>query len=141
MGVSYTKAIKALRYAVKHYNSTYSQPKRMETGYYDCSSYVWRAYKSVGIDVGNAKNYAPTAASLAQWCQKNGYVYYKGAVNTKKLLPGDLIFWTGEDNGRYQGIYHVDMYQGNNLSVTVARQKYFGGYDTNVIIARPCKKK
>ena len=29
-----------------------------------------------------------------------------------KLNPGDLMFETGADNGRYLGIYHVEMFTG-----------------------------
>lgn len=29
-----------------------------------------------------------------------------------KFRPGDLMFETGQDNGRYKGIYHVEMFVG-----------------------------
>lgn len=139
VAVSYKTAVKAIRYAIKHYFSTYSQPKRMQTNYYDCSSYVWRSYKSLGYDIGNGKTYAPTAASLAYWCVNNHYMIFEGTVDVDKLLPGDLIFWTGAKNGRYKGIYHVDFYTGNRSSITVKRTKYFGPTISNAMVARPCK--
>lgn len=138
IGVADKTSIKAMRYAVKHFNSTYSQPKRMSKGYYDCSSYVWRAYKDAGFNIGNCKTgWAPVAASLAQWCVNNKYMVYSGTVDVDNLLPGDLIFWTGAKNGRYKGIYHVDMYVGNHHSLTVAREKAFGDVITNCMVARP----
>lgn len=138
VGVSYKTSIKAMRYAVKHYNSIYSQPKRMSKGYYDCSSYVWRAYKAAGMNIGNCKTgWAPVAASLAQWCVTNNYMVYSGTVKVDDLMPGDLIFWTGAKNGRYKGIYHVDMYVGNRHSLTVAREKCFGDTISNCMVARP----
>lgn len=138
VGVSYKKAIKAMRYAVKHYNSTYSQPKRMSKDYYDCSSYVWRSYKDAGFNIGNCHTgWAPVAASLAQWCVDNNYMVYSGTVDVDNLMPGDLIFWTGAKNGRYKGIYHVDMYVGNHHSLTVAREKEFDDTITNCMVARP----
>jgi hypothetical protein len=140
VGVSAKKAVLAIRYAVKHYNSTYSQPLRMSTGYYDCSSYVWRSYQSAKSYLGSS-SYAPTAADLAKWCNEKGYVIYNGKANISKLLPGDLIFETGEDNGRYKGVYHVDLYVGNGVTLTVARSKIWYGTVTNVIVARPCKTK
>ena len=41
----------------------------------------------------------------------------KGGVSEKnitkmKLRPGDLVFQTGAKNGRYKGIYHVEMFVG-----------------------------
>jgi cell wall-associated NlpC family hydrolase len=59
-------------------------------------------------------------------------------VDVSKLRPGDLIFETGENNGRYKGIYHVDLYTGNYSSLTVERTKWYGDTMTGVIIARPC---
>ncbi len=137
VGVTSKKAVTALLYARKHFDSTYSQAKRMQDGYYDCSSFVWRSYASGKTYVGPNKNWAPTAADMAKWCVENGYMIYSGTVDTSKLLPGDLVFETGANNGRFMGIYHVDMYQGNATCVTVARNKYFGWQMGNVMIARP----
>ena len=44
---------------------TYSQPKRMLSGYYDCSSLVWRSYHKNGVTFGNAY-YAPVAADIGK---------------------------------------------------------------------------
>lgn len=143
VGVSYKDAVSALRYCFKYYGSTYSQKNRMDKGSYDCSSFVWRAYHSVGRNLGDNKNWAPTAADLAKWCVKNNYMIYAGTVSTAKLLPGDLIFECDPSgaNGRYQGIYHVDMYQGNATAITVERQKSYWGTLSDVMIARPCLAK
>lgn len=143
VGVSYKDAVSALRYCFKHYGSTYSQKNRMEEGSYDCSSFVWRAYHSVSRNLGNNKNWAPTAADLAKWCTDNNYMVYSGTVSVANLLPGDLIFECDPSgaNGRYEGIYHVDMYQGNQTSITVERQKTYWGTLNNVMIARPCLAK
>ncbi|HCT89849.1 MAG TPA: hypothetical protein DF613_00475 [Lachnospiraceae bacterium] len=141
--VSYKDAVSALRYCFKHYGSTYSQKNRMEEGSYDCSSFVWRAYRSVKRKLGGDKDWAPTAADLAKWCVKNKYMIYAGTVSTDKLLPGDLIFECdpSEANGRYKGIYHVDMYQGNGVLITVERQKANREELRDVMIARPCLDK
>lgn len=95
--------------------SQYSQPKRMLQGYYDCSSLVWRAYKSAGIYLGSS-SYAPVAADLGRWCvlkkkTVSGGLSYKNVQNMK-LNAGDLLFKDGEKNGRYRGIYHVEMITG-----------------------------
>ncbi|MGN0241261.1 MAG: Ig-like domain-containing protein [Candidatus Weimeria sp.] len=110
----------ARSYAAK---STYSQPKRMLKGYYDCSSLVWRAYRSRGIYLAN-KYYAPTAADLAKYLvgkgKKVGAASYKN-FQARKFVVGDLLFETGENNGRYKGIYHVEMFGGY----------YFQSFDSN----------
>ncbi len=100
-------------------NWKYSQPKRMQKGYYDCSSLVWKSYKKIKKTFGS-KSYAPVAADIAKWCAKhkkavtNSYTWKH--VQEMKLRPGDLLFKTGENNGRYKGIYHVEMFVGYSVS-------------------------
>ena len=92
----------------------YSQPMRMSPGFYDCSSLVWRAYRQIGIDFGLTE-YAPTAASECQWLAKKNKIlgrWTREAFQDMKYLPGDLLFRVGADNGRYLGIYHVEMFAG-----------------------------
>lgn len=120
----------------------YSQKKRMQTGYYDCSSLVWKSYKNMGKVFGNA-TYAPVAADIAKWCASHKKIVTKSytwnQVQNMKLRPGDLIFKTGENNGRYKGIYHVEMFVGYSVSyynesgkpvlneLWAARQEGYGG--------------
>lgn len=96
---------------------TYSQPKRMQKNYYDCSSLVWRSYHKNGCNFGT-NWYAPVAADLGKWCA-NKKKMVKGGLSQKnidsmKLNAGDLMFETGASNGRYRGIYHVEMIVGYN---------------------------
>ena len=121
VSVTTQTATKALRYAAKHYGDTYSQEKRMSEGYYDCSSYVWRSYNDAGKKLGNNGNWAPTAADLCKWCDEKGYVL--NVKDYSDLRAGDLSFESGSDNGRYLGIYHVDMYWGHGCFVTVKGAK------------------
>ncbi len=90
----------------------YSQPKRMQKGFYDCSSLTWRSYSKYGYSLGGS-GYAPTAASQGQWLAGKKKLI-KGGLNKKnienlKLNAGDLFFETGAKNGRFKGIYHVEM--------------------------------
>ena len=93
----------------------YSQARRMQKGYYDCSSLVWRSYKKAKIYLGN-RYYAPVAADLARYYVKKKKRikggYSKNNVAKMKLRPGDLFFCEGQKNGRYRGIYHVEMLTG-----------------------------
>ena len=109
------KKVKTIRYAKMIGTKwKYSQPKRMQKGYYDCSSLVWKAYCKMGKRIGG--NYALVAADLAKWCKANGKKitnsYTRNHIQKMKLNPGDLMFETGADNGRYLGIYHVEMFTG-----------------------------
>lgn len=107
------KVVKRAKYIGANWK--YSQPKRMQNGYYDCSALVWKSYSRMGKKFGMA-NYAPVAADLAKWCKKRGKVltksYTRQHIQKMKFRPGDLMFETGQDNGRYKGIYHVEMFVG-----------------------------
>ena len=111
-----SKMKKVITRAKKIYKTCkYSQPLRMSSKYYDCSSLVWKSYRLMGKTLGN-RNYAPVAADIAKWCAGKKKMV-KGGVSEKnitkmKLRPGDLVFQTGAKNGRYKGIYHVEMFVG-----------------------------
>lgn len=147
------KLRKVIKNAVKiGTNWKYSQPKRMQNGYYDCSSLVWKSYKKMGKTFG-MKNYAPVAADQAKWCAKYGKritrSYTRRHIQKMKLIPGDLMFEAGQNNGRYMGIYHVEMFVGyavafydssgqpvlNELWGARPEGNYGGGY----MIMRPYK--
>lgn len=91
----------------------YSQDKRMQEGYYDCSSLVWRSYKAAGVAL-KSDSYAPTAADLCKFMEEEGYTISKKALPADKMKPGDIIFSSSSgDNGRYLNIDHVSMYMGS----------------------------
>lgn len=113
ISVTTAKKKKVIRCA-RRISSTgqYSQPKRMLKGYYDCSSLVWRSYSKYGVKFG-ASSYAPTAAGEAEYLARR-HKLLKGGFSQKnasklKFKAGDLMFETGASNGRYKGIYHVEM--------------------------------
>lgn len=104
------KGTEAVLKGEKVIGSKYSQEKRMQKGYYDCSSFVWRSYNAAGLKLCGV-NYAPTAAELAKKLEAEGKVIAYGSMDVEKLKPGDLIF-TGGNPGRYKNIGHVDMCYG-----------------------------
>ena len=132
---------------------TYSQPRRMSEGYYDCSSLVWRSYKPYGYSFGS--NYtAPVAASEGLYLYNKGKMVAGGIgkANTQKLKlrPGDLLFEGGASNGRWNGIYHVEMFAGYTVTSVdsdgkpvyantwVNRPDGYYGYGTaNDMVGRP----
>ena len=130
---------------------TYSQPRRMQRGYYDCSSLVWRAYSKYGTYFG-ARSYAPVAADICRWCWSSKSKRISSGlkdsqIQNMKLRAGDIIFKTGAKNGRYKGIYHVEMFAGyscigfnskgkpNLTAVWVNRSQGYYAYGS--LVARP----
>ena len=95
---------------------TYSQAKRTQTGYYDCSALVWKAYKKYSrVNFGSA-GYPGVALSEAKWCNahhkmlKGGYRYRK--IYKMQYNPGDLVFKSTNMKKKYADIYHVEMITG-----------------------------
>lgn len=84
----------------------YSQERRYEEGYYDCSSLVQRCYAQFGISL-------PSIAST-----QGLYMVEHGLEVTGDMLePGDLIFYSYENNGQFRNISHVAIYIGNGRMV------------------------
>lgn len=117
--------------------STYSQAYRMNQGYYDCSSLVFRAYKKNTALLGGWPSWAPTAAAQANYLANRGKVVSYQWVDKSQLLPGDLIFYGNAPNGRYKGIFHVSMYYGEGLCIEKPFRDYTYNANNVVMIARP----
>lgn len=109
----------------------YSQDRRYEEGYYDCSSLVYRLYKEIGIEL------PATASEQGKYCYKNAMI-----ISKKDLKPGDLIFYSYKDNGEFRNISHVAIYVGDGMMVHAANESRGVVYDplrdTHVVFyARP----
>ena len=90
----------------------YDQDRRWEEGYYDCSSLVYRLYKEVGIDL------PAIAADQGKYCYENAML-----INKEDLKPGDLIFYSYEDNGAFRNISHVAIYVGEGKIIHAANKR------------------
>ena len=90
----------------------YSQDRRMQEGWYDCSSLVYRLYKEAGI------NLPYVASTQGQYCYKKAMI-----INKKDLQPGDLIFYSYEENGKFRNISHVAIYIGDGKMVHAANPR------------------
>lgn len=116
VNVTTKKKVNAINLGKLIGSGIYSQPRRMENGYWDCSSLVWRSYINNGCDFGVAasKGWAPTAAGEALWMNNNGKIYgnFSWDNSEMKMQAGDVLFFTGANNGRYLGIYHIEMFTG-----------------------------
>lgn len=93
----------------------YSQDDRDGEGVYDCSSLVYRLYAEVGIHYLSGMS----AAEEARYLESNGM-----GVTEAELQPGDLIFYSHEQNGRYKNINHVAIYIGDGKKVHAKGKKY-----------------
>lgn len=85
----------------------YSQERRTQKGYADCSSLVASCYAAVGVSLSGRW---PTAAEMGRYCDAHSC-----RVAATDAQPGDLVFWGGRNNGRYLGIYHVALYAGDGM--------------------------
>lgn len=103
-------ALEAVRAAQKRLGYPYSQPRRDSGIAYDCSSLVYWAYLDAGINVDPVGCH--TAANIAQYLEEQGK-----QVDGGELKPGDIIFYSYEQNGRYKDISHVSIYSGNGQMV------------------------
>lgn len=138
------EAVAKAAIAIANSDTKYSQAKRMEEGFYDCSSLVARIYQNYQINFGAESSWAPTAADIGKWCVENDKVLAKKGLAAKKLKKGDLIFFSHKSNGRYLNITHVEIYVGSGKCVSASANKNkVIQYDYNtsnvVLIARPAK--
>ena len=156
---TYKGACKAIKNAVEDFDSTleYSQDKRMEKDYRDCSSFVSRCYwdSSLGREIfaiggEDGKNWAYNAASQASWFASRGSCLATSAISIDQLLPGDIIYYQTNyagENDEYLHIDHCGLYigQGKVLNTGGSGGKGTIGYrgtsvdqESNIrFIARP----
>lgn len=112
-----------LRYAFSKVGCPYNQSYHgnLTADIFDCSSYAYRSYQQVGIDISNGGIY--TAAEECRAMDNAGKTVTEG-----ELLPGDVIFYSYESNGRYKNISHVVIYVGkvtqNGQKVDKALEAY-----------------
>lgn len=93
----------------------YSQPYRDSGDYYDCSSLAYYAWQSAGVSI--MYEGANTAAAEGEYCYQNNYL-----VNEAEIQPGDLIFYSYSNNGRFMNITHVAVYVGEGMVVEAANE-------------------
>lgn len=157
---TYKKAYRAVAngYADMGTKLTYSQTKRMEKNYRDCSSFVSRCFwdaslkrKLYAIGGTSGKTWSFPAAEQAKWLNGQKKTVAKRAVDPSKLLAGDTVYNTtgyAGINDRYLSIDHAMLYAGNGLMLTTGGYSFVGGTvglrpywsdDPSIkLIARPC---
>lgn len=97
--------------SMKYLGWTYSQTKRWQTGYADCSSLVWQVIQDAGIDP-NSIFAGSTAAEECRGMWEAGMM-----IPIENIQQGDIIFYSYEKNGRFMNVDHVAIYAGDGKIV------------------------
>jgi len=111
------KQKKAVTFALTRVGYPYSQALRHSGKAYDCSSLVYYAWLEAGVDVSYG------GASTASW-EGKGLDLAGKSVQYDDMQPGDLIFYSYENNGCYLNISHVAMYVGKGMVVEARGTAY-----------------
>lgn len=121
---------RVVAFALDKVGHPYSQELRDDGYHYDCSSLVYYAWKSVGVNIayrgedleydGWHKRNSTCAAAICLGFEENEMT----RASFADLKPGDLIFSSSKSNGRYKNITHVMMYVGQGMMVEARGKKY-----------------
>jgi cell wall-associated NlpC family hydrolase len=101
-----------VKHAKGRIGDPYSQEFRGRDKHIDCSGLAQWCYQQVGIDLPD------TAAGQAEYCVTNGL-----AIEGDTLMPGDLIFYSHKENGRYLNVTHVAIYAGDGMMIDSSSSK------------------
>ena len=107
---------KAVDLALTRLGTPYSQERRNQEGYFDCSSFTYWVYSQLGVSLQHGSS--NTAASQARYIAENSL-----AVSYDSLAPGDLVFYSFGVNNRYLNIDHVAIYAGDGYVVDASFSK------------------
>lgn len=100
----------AVDLALTKLGTPYSQARRNQAGYFDCSSFCYWVYSQLGINLSYEGS--NTAAAQGRYITENNL-----AVSYDSLAPGDLVFYSFETNNRYLNISHMGIYCGDGYLV------------------------
>ena len=134
-GISDSTQHSVISFALSKVGYPYSQDLRDSGDYYDCSSLAYYSWRAAGVDISYGG--ATTAAAEAQGLSEAGKT-----VTEAELQPGDLIFYSYTNNGRFMNISHVGIYAGNGKMVEAANEEkgvVYGDFHSGsaVMYARP----
>lgn len=107
---------RAVDLALTKLGTPYSQERRNQEGYFDCSSFTYWVYSQLGVSLQHGGS--NTAAAQGRYITENNL-----AVSYDSLAPGDLVFYSFEVNNRYLNISHVAIYAGDGYVVDASFSK------------------
>lgn len=108
MGLDKNKVEKFIAAAMKYKGDKYSQPKRMERGYSDCSSLIYKALRDVKL-LDNSK----TTRTISTKFMRDGDPRFK-QIPKSQLKRGDIL-WGQDNTPKYGG--HVAIYLGDGKTI------------------------
>ncbi|MGC6173958.1 NlpC/P60 family protein [Lacrimispora sp. 38-1] len=134
-GITDASARQTCSFALSKVGYPYSQAYRDSGNYYDCSSLAYYSWKAAGVDISYGG--ATTAAAEGQGLDETG-----NTISFDEIQPGDLIFYSYTNNGRYKNISHVAIYVGNGKAVEALNESVGVIYrdvstGSIVMVARP----
>lgn len=106
--------------AMKYKGDRYSQPKRMQKGYSDCTSLVQKALSNIGLNTNNG------LAVTTHRMGVEGDKRFK-QIPMAQLQRGDILWGGAFENGKWSG--HVAIYLGNGKTL---ESRVREGVDFNV---------
>lgn len=104
-----SKVVEIARTRIGH---PYSQERRGQGNYVDCSYLTMWCYRQVGLTLPG------TAAEQGRYIVENHLSISRGS-----LQPGDLVFWSHKPNGRFMNITHVGIYTGGGMIIDASSSK------------------
>ena len=116
-GISNSTQKTVCSFALHRVGYPYSQELRDNGNYYDCSSLAYYSWRSAGVNISNGG--ATTASAEGQKLDEAGQT-----VSYDEMQPGDLIFYSYTNNGRYKNISHVAIYVGGGKVVEARSEEY-----------------
>lgn len=116
-GISNSTQKTVCSFALHRVGYPYSQELRDNGNYYDCSSLAYYSWRSAGVNISNGG--ATTASAEGQKLDEAGQT-----VSFDEMQPGDLIFYSYTNNGRYKNISHVAIYVGGGKVVEARSEEY-----------------
>ncbi len=127
---NFTRNAHIIQTALTRLGDPYSQELAGSEDYTDCSYLTRWCYRAAGVELPR------TAAAQLKELEKQGL-----NVSRQELKPGDLIFYSFKNNGRYKNISHVGIYAGNNMMIDASsingKVVYRGMFEGAVAYARP----
>ena len=106
----------------------YSQPMRMQPGWYDCSSLVGRSLQEAGIDIcykiKGGSLWAPTTVEMRKHYTKAGFTWHSRNITNADysfLKPGDILLRELAVTGLTG---HTVVYVGNGLVANAMGRNY-----------------
>ena len=108
MGLDKVKVEKFIAAAMKYKGDTYSQLKRMEKGYSDCSSLIYKALRDSGL-----LDTSETTRTISTKFMRDGDPRFK-QIPESQLKRGDIL-WGQDNTPQYGG--HVAIYLGDGKTL------------------------